>query len=70
VGESQGNVAIFQGVQQNLGPITLSHVYKQTDVSVHGLSAYERQQVEDTINASSLDDAKRIVKQLADDSSG
>ncbi|MHA7984717.1 PP2C family protein-serine/threonine phosphatase [Rathayibacter sp. CAU 1779] len=70
VGESAGKVAIFQGVQQNLGPISLSHVYKKTDVSVSSLSDYEQQQVQDTINASSLDDAKRIVNQLSDDSSG
>lgn len=70
VGESQGKVAIFQGVQQNLGPISLSHVRTQTTISVQSLSAYERQQVEDTINASSFDDAERIVNQLSDDSSG
>ncbi|MGA0567799.1 protein phosphatase 2C domain-containing protein [Rathayibacter sp. KR2-224] len=70
IGESQGKVAIFQGVQQNLGPVQLSHVYKQSDVYVDSLSAYEQQQVEDTINASSLDDAQRIVRQLSDDSSG
>ena len=70
VGESQGKVAIFQGVQQNLGPIALSHVHTKTDILVDGLSAYEKQQVEDTINASSLGDAQRIVRQLSDDSSG
>ena len=70
VGESQGKVAIFQGVQQNLGPIALSHVHTETDILVDNLSAYEKQQVEDTINASSLGDAQRIVRQLSDDSSG
>ncbi|GAB3794821.1 protein phosphatase 2C domain-containing protein [Humibacter antri] len=70
VGESQGKVAIFQGVQQNLGPIALSHVHTKTDILVDGLSAYEKQQVEDTINASSLADATRIVRQLSSDSSG
>ncbi len=69
VGESDGRVAVFQGVQQSLGPISLSHVYTRTDIPVDELSAYERQQVEGTINASSLDDARRIVRQLADDSS-
>ncbi|MGN6125280.1 MAG: PP2C family protein-serine/threonine phosphatase [Humibacter sp.] len=69
IGESDGKVAIFQGVQQNLGPIALSHVYKETSVAVDGLSPYEQQQVEDTINASSLDDARRIVEQLSNDSS-
>ncbi|QDZ15561.1 PP2C family protein-serine/threonine phosphatase [Humibacter ginsenosidimutans] len=70
VGESNGKVAIFQGVQQTLGPISLSSVHEKTDIPVESLSAYEQQQVEDTINAASLDDAKRIVNQLADDSAG
>jgi protein phosphatase len=70
VGESQGKVAVFQGVQQSLGPLSLSHVHTKTDISVDSLSAYERQQVEDTINASSLEDATRIVRQLSNDSSG
>jgi PPM family protein phosphatase len=64
---SDGNVAIFSGVQQSLGPISLSHVYQETDTHVSELSAYERQQVEQTINADSLEDAERIVRQLADD---
>ena len=30
VGQSSaGNVAIYQGVQQNLGPIVLSHIYEE-----------------------------------------
>jgi protein phosphatase len=62
-----GNVAIFNGVQQSLGPITLSHIYQETPTHVSELSAYERQQVEQTINANSLEDALRIVNQLADD---
>jgi protein phosphatase len=70
VGSSSGKVAIFQGVQQSLGPISLSHVHSKTDIAVDSLSAYERQQVEDTINASSLSDAQRIVNQLSNDSTG
>lgn len=64
---ADGNVAIFNGVQQSLGPISLSHVYQETPTHVSELSAYERQQVEQTINANSLEDALRIVNQLTDD---
>ena len=28
-----GNVAIFQGVQQSLGPISLSHVYEESSIT-------------------------------------
>jgi len=65
VGETaDGNVAIFQGVQQDLGPIRLSHVYSETTAPVSELTGYERQQVKSTINADSLADAERIVTQL------
>ncbi|MEO8907296.1 MAG: protein phosphatase 2C domain-containing protein [Microbacteriaceae bacterium] len=60
-----GTVAIFSGVQQDLGPISLSHIYQETTTHVTDLSAYERLQVEQTINADSLADAERIVNQLA-----
>jgi protein phosphatase len=62
-----GNVAIFQGVQQSIGPLSLSHLYQETPTHVSELSSYERQQVTQTINASSLEDALRIVNQLTDD---
>jgi serine/threonine protein phosphatase PrpC len=61
-----GNVAIFQGVQQNLGPISLSHVYEESSVSVDTLPEYDKQLVEQTINADSLSSAQAIVDQLSD----
>jgi PPM family protein phosphatase len=64
---SDGNVAIFQGVQQSLGPIALSHLYQETPTKVSSLSGYERQQVTQTINADSLEDALRIVDELTHD---
>jgi protein phosphatase len=67
VGVDNGRVAIFQGVQQNIGPIVLSHVYETTTIALDDLPAYRRASVESTINADDLDDAKRIVDQLADD---
>lgn len=69
VGEQSGTVVIYKGVQQSLGPISLSSVYETTSVSVSSLSNYNRQNVRDTINAGSLKDAKAIVERLADASS-
>ena len=67
VGESPaGNVAIFQGVQQNLGPIVLSHVYEESNVAVSDLPAYDKQLVQQTINADSLSSAQAILEQLSD----
>lgn len=66
VGESDGKVAIYQGIQQDLGPIVLSHVYETTTIELTELSAYSRATVESTINAENLADAQRIVDQLSD----
>jgi len=66
VGADNGRVAIFQGVQQNIGPITLSHVYEATTINLSELPAYERASVEATINADTLEKAHRIVDQLSD----
>jgi serine/threonine protein phosphatase PrpC len=66
VGVDDGQVSIYQGVQQNIGPITLSHVYQITDVRVVDLPLYRRASVEKTINARDLEDARRIVRLLSD----
>ena len=66
VGVEGNSVAIFRGVQQDLGPLKLSSVYETTDVSVSDLRVYDRQQVENTINAPSLEDAQVIVDRLRD----
>jgi serine/threonine protein phosphatase PrpC len=67
VGVQDGTVAIFQGVQQDIGPIQLSHVYEQTTIEVDDLPAYRQSAVEATINATDLTDARRIVEQLSND---
>ena len=64
VGAENGRVTIFQGVQQDLGPISLSHVYRSTTLQLDDLPLYQRDTVEATINADSIDDAERIVEQL------
>ncbi|MFT2817382.1 PP2C family protein-serine/threonine phosphatase [Leifsonia sp. A12D58] len=66
VGVEGNSVVIYRGVQQDLGPIKLSSVYEKTDVSVSDLRVYDRQQVENTINAPSLEDAQVIVDRLRD----
>ena len=66
VGEIDGRVAIFQGVQQDVGPIELSHVFEETTIELDQLPPYYRAQVEATLNASNVEDARRIVEELAD----
>lgn len=60
-----GTVAIYQGVQQTIGPISLSHVEQSSEVQVDDLPAFERAQVEATINADDLRDAHDILDRLS-----
>ncbi|WP_280674744.1 PP2C family serine/threonine-protein phosphatase [Cryobacterium sp. CG_9.6] len=64
VGTEGSTVAIYQGVQQDLGPIALSSVYQDTDLELSSLRVYDRQQVEKTISAASVAEAERIVERL------
>jgi serine/threonine protein phosphatase PrpC len=66
VGNDNGTVAIYRGVQQSIGPISLSTVYKKTDIALDQLPAFNQQQVRATINAADLSLAKEIVDRLAD----
>jgi protein phosphatase len=64
VGVSNGQVAIFQGVQQGIGPFPLSSVYFESDIDVDDLSPFSRQRVESTINADDLPEALSIIERL------
>jgi serine/threonine protein phosphatase PrpC len=64
VGVDDGKVAIFQGVQQNIGPIGLSSVYQTTTIEVSSLPSFQQESVEATINADNLRDAIDIVNRL------
>ncbi|WP_291050041.1 PP2C family serine/threonine-protein phosphatase [Herbiconiux sp.] len=66
VGSSDGTVAIFQGIQQTVGPIELSHVFQETDITTEVLPPYTQRQVENTISADSVTAALEIVKRLSD----
>jgi len=66
VGEHLGKVALFQGIQQDLGPIRLSHLVSQTDISVEDLPQYRQDAVIATISADSLQRADEILQELSD----
>lgn len=67
VGANGYTIAIFKGVQQDIGPIVLSSVYEVTSIQLNELSPFERQQVTSTITADSLQDAREIIRRLSDD---
>ncbi|BDV29362.1 PP2C family protein-serine/threonine phosphatase [Microbacterium terricola] len=64
VGADEDTVVIYQGIQQNIGPITLSTPYEDTGIELDTLPAYERTAVERTISATSIADARAIVDRL------
>ncbi|BDI21245.1 serine/threonine protein phosphatase [Herbiconiux sp. L3-i23] len=64
VGVNGDRVAIYQGVQQSIGPIPLSSVFQDTDIAVDDLPTFYQTRVEDTISADSITDALAIVTNL------
>jgi protein phosphatase len=64
IGAGETNVVIFRGIQQNIGPISLSTPYEDTGLPLGVLPEFERQVVQSTISANSLEDAEHIVDQL------
>jgi PPM family protein phosphatase len=67
VGNDRGYVAIYRGVQQDIGPIRLSTVVTKTAIPLSKLRPFDRAQVEATISAGNIDLAEDIVDRLAND---
>jgi serine/threonine protein phosphatase PrpC len=65
VGDYDGNVAIYRGVSQQLGPLDLSHVYETVNgLPVEALSPVYQGQVDQAIVADNLPQAREIVARL------
>ncbi len=65
VGEQDGVVTIYRGIQAEVPGFDLSHPYQTSNVQVELLDTYSANSVHDGIGASSLDDAQRTVQRLA-----
>jgi serine/threonine protein phosphatase PrpC len=70
VGGDEDTVVIYQGVQQNIGPISLSTPFEDTGIPLDSLSEFARATVEGTISANSLSHARQIVSGISDLSGG
>lgn len=57
-------VAVFNGVSQSLGPISLSHVMEVTEIPVSNLPEYSRDRLNSTLPARDLKHAQDIVAEL------
>ncbi|GAA1817126.1 PP2C family protein-serine/threonine phosphatase [Nesterenkonia flava] len=64
VGEDNGEVAIYTGVSQSLGPITLSEVDEHAGFTIEELAPLHRDRVVGGIPADDRADAERIVENL------
>ncbi|GAA3281857.1 protein phosphatase 2C domain-containing protein [Nesterenkonia halobia] len=64
IGEEDGEVAVFNGVSQSLGPIRLSEADEHVDIAVDDLSPYHQERVRRGIPADDRRHAESIVAQL------
>lgn len=64
VGTDGETVIIYRGVQQGIGSLSLSSVAEHTEIPLSALDGLERRQVERTLSAGSLEEARDIVTRL------
>lgn len=64
VSESNGHVAIFKGIREELIGFKFSSVFQETGVLISDLPEYQQQLLERTIYATDLEDALRILDRL------
>ncbi|CAM5732939.1 protein phosphatase [Streptomyces badius] len=66
VGAKDENVALFQGISQDLAWISLSKIEKNhPEIELKYLPPYQRKQVESTIAEGNIDDAREKIAELA-----
>ncbi|MFE4642676.1 protein phosphatase, partial [Streptomyces sp. NPDC056730] len=65
VGANKEHVALYRGISQDLGWVSLSKIEKETDIELKYLPDYQRKQVEATIAESSLTGGRDKIDELA-----
>ncbi|HEU4811483.1 MAG TPA: protein phosphatase 2C domain-containing protein [Nocardioides sp.] len=65
VGEEDGTVVIFRGLNADLPGVSLSTPYESTNVELDRLSEFDAGKVREGIDAGNLEDAHRTVENLA-----
>ncbi len=64
IGEENGYIAIYRGVNQQLGPIGLSTLVQRTDILVSDLPGNYQTRVREAITLASLDEASTRVEEF------
>jgi serine/threonine protein phosphatase PrpC len=67
VGTDGGNVAIFQGINQSVAGISLSHVHQRTNIPLSGVPSPDSSTIRATVSASSLAAAQTVVNNIRKD---
>jgi serine/threonine protein phosphatase PrpC len=70
VGVDDGNVAVYRGIPQSIGPVQLWSVVETSDLAVDDLPGYVNDRLEQTIPASSLAEARDQVERLTSEADG
>jgi serine/threonine protein phosphatase PrpC len=66
VGEQDGTVVIYRGLDASLPGVDLSKPYETTNVTLDRLSDFDAESVREGLDATSLDDARNKVENLAE----
>ena len=69
LGVADGDVAIYRGIPQSIGPLALSDVVERTALVADELPGYVRARLDQTIPATSLTDARTRIARLVKDTS-
>ncbi|MGO1423733.1 MAG: PP2C family protein-serine/threonine phosphatase [Brachybacterium sp.] len=64
VGTDGTNVVLYQGLSQDLGPISMSEPVVVTDIALEDLPEVTRQQLENTISAADRESAEQVIDRL------
>jgi PPM family protein phosphatase len=67
VGADGANVAVFQGINQSVAGVGLSHVYQRTNIPLAGVPAPDQEQIRATVSANSRSGAMAIVTNIRKD---
>nr|WP_130797355.1 PP2C family serine/threonine-protein phosphatase [Streptomyces otsuchiensis] len=67
VAANDDHVAVYQGVSQDLGPLSLSQVHEDhPEIALSDLPAFQRSEVENAIATDNLAEARTKISELAD----
>jgi len=61
-----GQVTVYQGINEQLGPLNFSSPYLVSNINIEDLPQFQQTLIERSISVESLDDALRLIEQLQD----